>query len=145
MDGVSSTEAVEVLHASLAAEPAAESDVDDSDADEEPGRILGMSPAVQGMILLNISAALFGSNQVNCRIALLTCLLEAHTKSLVQWEHCITPESGVPHTVLYGLMASALVWHPRHLAPASISACAAALAEQCLLPMKAFHRRKAEP
>ena len=82
MDGVSSTEAVEVLHASLAAEPAAESDVDDSDADEEPGRILGMGPAVQGMILLNISAALFGSNQVQCTIALLTCSWEARAKAL---------------------------------------------------------------
>lgn len=82
MDGVSSTEAVEVLRASLAAEPAAESDVDNSDADEESGRILGMGPAVQGMILLNISAALFGSNQVHYTIALLTCLSEAHAKAL---------------------------------------------------------------
>ena len=59
MDGLSSTDAVEVLNASLAAESAAE-----SDGDEEEGRLLGMSTAVQGMILLNISAALFGSNQV---------------------------------------------------------------------------------
>ena len=59
MDGLSSTDAVEVLNASLAAESAAE-----SDGDEEEGTLLGMSTAVQGMILLNISAALFGSNQV---------------------------------------------------------------------------------
>lgn len=63
MDGVSSTDAVEVLRASLAAEPAAGSEVDA----EKGGRVLGMSTAVQGMILLNISAALFGSNQVRCR------------------------------------------------------------------------------
>ncbi len=59
MDGLSSTDAVEVLNASLAAESAA-----DSDGDEKEGLLLGMSTAVQGMILLNISAALFGSNQV---------------------------------------------------------------------------------
>ena len=59
MDGLSSTDAVEVLNASLAAELAAE-----SDGDEEEGTLLGMSTTVQGMILLNISAALFGSNQV---------------------------------------------------------------------------------
>ena len=59
MDGLSSTDAVEVLNASLAAESAA-----GSDRDEEEGTLLGMSTAVQGMILLNISAALFGSNQV---------------------------------------------------------------------------------
>ena len=59
MDGLSSTDAVEVLNASLAAESASE-----SDGDGEEGTLLGMSPAVQGMILLNISAALFGSNQV---------------------------------------------------------------------------------
>lgn len=68
MDGLSSTDAVEVLRASLAAEPAAESDVGTHGAKEAeaPGGLLGMSPAVQGMILLNISAALFGSNQVCC-------------------------------------------------------------------------------
>lgn len=66
MDGVSSMDAVEVLKASLAAEPAAESDVGvhGTEQAEVPGTLLGMSPAVQGMILLNISAALFGSNQV---------------------------------------------------------------------------------
>lgn len=89
MDGVSSTEAVEVLRASLAAEPAAESDVDDSDADKEPGRILGMGPAVQGMILLNISAALFGSNQVHCIIAAAHLFMGSTCKSFVQREHCI--------------------------------------------------------
>ncbi len=67
MDGLSSSDAVEVLKASLAAEPAAESDVGTHGAaeTEAPGALLGMSTAVQGMILLNISAALFGSNQVS--------------------------------------------------------------------------------
>ena len=66
MDGLSSTDAVEVLRASLAADPATESDVPPGGTKqaEAPGALLGMSPAVQGMILLNISAALFGSNQV---------------------------------------------------------------------------------
>lgn len=67
MDGLSSTDALGVLEASLAAEPAAESEVSQDEAGK-PGQILGMSPAVQGMILLNISAALFGSNQV-CSLA----------------------------------------------------------------------------
>ena len=67
MDGLSSVDAVEVLKASLAAEPAAESDVGTLGTEEveAPSALLGMSPAVQGMILLNISAALFGSNQVS--------------------------------------------------------------------------------
>ena len=68
MDGLSSTDAVEVLKASLAADPATESDVPPGDGTKQaqaPGTLLGMSPAVQGMILLNISAALFGSNQVS--------------------------------------------------------------------------------
>ncbi|CAL5228166.1 g11247 [Coccomyxa viridis] len=71
MDGLSSSDAVEVLKASLAAEPAAESDVGTHGAaeTEAPGALLGMSTAVQGMILLNISAALFGSNQVVIKLA----------------------------------------------------------------------------
>ena len=66
MDGLSSVDAVEVLSASLAAEPAAESEVGPAGTKEAeaPREFMGMSPAVQGMILLNISAALFGSNQV---------------------------------------------------------------------------------
>ena len=83
MDGVSSTNAVEVLNASLAAEPAAESDVGThaSEQAEAPGPLLGMSPAVQGMILLNISAALFGSNQV--------CSLHPHCPDLCGLPNCL--------------------------------------------------------
>lgn len=55
---LASVDAVEALEAALAARSAAEPEL------APPGPSGLMSPAVQGMILLNISAALFGSNQV---------------------------------------------------------------------------------
>ncbi len=59
-------DAVEALEALLAAEPAARPDLA-GQPQQQQQQGLGlptMSKAVQGMILLNLSAALFGSNQV---------------------------------------------------------------------------------
>ncbi len=58
---LASVDAVEALEAALSARSAAEPEL----APLGPSGL--MSPAVQGMILLNISAALFGSNQVLLR------------------------------------------------------------------------------
>ena len=55
---LASVDAVEALEAALAARSAQEPDF------AQPASTGLLSPAVQGMILLNISAALFGSNQV---------------------------------------------------------------------------------
>ncbi|CAL8471255.1 g10797 [Coccomyxa elongata] len=60
---LASVDAVEALEAALAARSAQEPEF----AQPAPTGLL--SPAVQGMILLNISAALFGSNQVVIKLA----------------------------------------------------------------------------
>ena len=61
---LASVDAVEALEAALAARSAKEPVL----AQPPPAGL--MSPAVQGMILLNISAALFGSNQVRNSLSL---------------------------------------------------------------------------
>jgi hypothetical protein len=64
---LASLDAVEVLEAALAAMPAARPEPGPAHPDEGPFG-LHVSRAVQAMILLNISAALFGSNQVRLRL-----------------------------------------------------------------------------